>query len=111
MVYRRLGFTLEEIALLLEHPESVAQHLRRQRAAVMSRLDEMRDLVMAIDRALEREMNNQPATPDDMKELFGEKFEDGQQEAEQRWGETEPWKQSQERDQALHQGRLGRGEG
>jgi DNA-binding transcriptional MerR regulator len=97
VVYRRLGFTLEEVALLLEHPESVAQHLRRQRAAVMSRLDEMRDLVVAIDRALEREMNNQPATPEDMKELFGEGFHDGQQEAEQRWGDTDAWKQSQER--------------
>ena len=39
VVYRRLGFALEEVALLLDHPESAEQHLRRQRAAVMSRLD------------------------------------------------------------------------
>ena len=97
MVYRRLGFALEEIALLLEKPESVEQHLRRQRAAVTSRLDEMRDLVTAIDRALEREMNNQPATPDDLKELFGDGFHDAQAEAEERWGETDAWRQSQER--------------
>ena len=101
VVYRRLGFALEEVALLLEHPESVARHLRRQRAAVMSRLDEMRDLVVAIDRALEREMNNQPATPEDMRELFGEGFQDGRQEAEQRWGDTDAWKQSQERTKHL----------
>src|SRR5664280_3597802 len=44
VVYRRLGFGLEEIALLLAHPETVEEHLRRQRAAVMSRLDEMHDL-------------------------------------------------------------------
>ena len=55
VVYRRLGFALEEVALLLAHPESVEQHLRRQRAAVMTRLDEMRALVAAIDRALERD--------------------------------------------------------
>ena len=97
VVYRRLGFALEEIALLLEKPESVEQHLRRQRAAVTSRLDEMRDLVTAIDRALEREMNNQPATPDDLKELFGDGFHDAQAEAEERWGETDAWRQSQER--------------
>lgn len=97
VVYRRLGFALEEIALLLENPESVEEHLRRQRAAVMSRLDEMRHLVTAIDRALEREMSNQPATPDDLKELFGEGFHDAQAEAEERWGETDAWRQSQER--------------
>jgi DNA-binding transcriptional MerR regulator len=97
VVYRRLGFALEEIALLLDHPESVEQHLRRQRAAVTDRLDEMRDLVTAIDRALEREMNHQPASTEDMKELFGDGFQDGQAEAESRWGDTDAWKQSQRR--------------
>ena len=97
VVYRRLGFALEEVALLLDHPESAVQHLRRQRAAVMTRLDEMRDLVVAIDRALEREMNDQPVTTEDMKELFGEGFYDSQDEAEQRWGQTDAWKQSQQR--------------
>jgi MerR family transcriptional regulator, thiopeptide resistance regulator len=97
VVYRRLGFTLEEVALLLDHPESAEQHLRRQRAAVMSRLDEMRDLVVAIDRALEREMNHQPASTEDMVELFGDGFHDSQDEAERRWGDTDAWKQSQQR--------------
>ena len=50
------------------------QHLRRQRAAVMTRLDEMRDLVAAIDRALEAEMNGMALTPEEQKELFGEGF-------------------------------------
>ena len=97
VVYRRLGFALEEIALLLEHPETVESHLRRQRAAVLSRLDEMRDLVTALDRALEREMSNQPATPEDMKELFGDGFYDSQAEAQERWGESDAWKQSKRR--------------
>ena len=97
VVYRRLGFALEEVALLLDHPESVEQHLRRQRAAVQHRLDEMRDLVTAIDRALEREMNHEPATTEDMKELFGDGFYDSQTEAEERWGDTDAWKQSQQR--------------
>ncbi len=97
VVYRRLGFALEEVALLLDHPESAEDHLRRQRAAVMSRLEEMRDLVVAIDRALEREMNEQPASTEDLKELFGEGFHDSQAEAEQRWGDTEAWQQSRRR--------------
>jgi DNA-binding transcriptional MerR regulator len=97
VVYRRLGFALEEVALLLDHPESVEQHLRRQRAAVQQRLYEMQDLVRAIDRALEREMNDEQATTEDLKELFGEGFEDAQAEAEQRWGDSAAWQQSQQR--------------
>jgi DNA-binding transcriptional MerR regulator len=98
VVYRRLELPLEEIATLLDGEEDAVDHLRRQRATVMSRLDEPRELVSAIDRALEREMNDQPATPEDLKELFGDGFEDEyQQEAQERWGETDAWKQSQSR--------------
>ena len=99
VVYRRLGFALEEIAVLLDEPSAdVSEHLRRQRAAVMSRLDEMRDLVTAIDRALEKEMSGIRLTKEEQKELFGDGFsEDYAEEAEQRWGETEAWKQSQNR--------------
>jgi DNA-binding transcriptional MerR regulator len=97
-VYRRPGFALEEIALPIDDPDAdVAAHRPRQRAAVMSRLDEMRGLVAAIDRALENEMNDKPATEQDMKELFGENFDDAQDEAQQRWGDTDAWKQSRQR--------------
>ena len=103
VVYRRLGFALGEIALLLDDRAAVDNgavigHLRRQRAAVMSRLDEMRDLVTAIDRALEKEMSGTKLTKEEQKELFGDGFsEEYADEAEQRWGKTEAWKQSQGR--------------
>ena len=103
VVYRRLGFALEEIPLLLDDRAAaddgaVIGHLRRQRAAVMSRLDEMRDLVTAIDRALEKEMSGIKLTKEEQKELFGDGFSDDYaEEAEQRWGEAEAWKQSQKR--------------
>jgi DNA-binding transcriptional MerR regulator len=98
-VYRRLGFALEEIALLLDDPTAdVAEHLRRQRAAVTSRLEEMRDLVTAIDRALEHEMSGARLTRQEQRELFGEGFSDDYaQEAERRWGDSEEWAQSQAR--------------
>src|SRR5450631_203454 len=99
VVYRRLGFPLEEIAVLLDEPSGdVGEHLRRQRDAVMSRLEEMSDLVTAIDRALEKEMSGNKLTREEQKELFGDGFSDDYaEEAEQRWGETEAWKQSQGR--------------
>src|SRR5690606_39031062 len=62
VVYRRLGFPLEEIAELLDggsRPD-VVEHLRRQRAAVMSRLEELQELVTALDRALERDEGCEP---------------------------------------------------
>lgn len=98
IVYRRLGFTLDDVAELLDGESSVIEHLHRQRAAVMSKLAEMSDLVSAIDRALENEMTRTPATPQDLKDLFGQSFDEKYAaEAEERWGDTDAWKQSQER--------------
>ncbi|MHB1064582.1 MAG: MerR family transcriptional regulator [Georgenia sp.] len=105
VVYRRLGFALEAIADLLDDGadrdadrDAVVEHLRRQRQAVMSRLDEMDTLVTAIDRALEREMKGVNLTPDEQRGLFGAGFSDAYAaEAEQRWGGSPAWKQSQQR--------------
>jgi DNA-binding transcriptional MerR regulator len=98
VVYRRLELPLDEIAGLLDGDEDPDVHLRRQRDAVMQRLDELTDLVVAIDRALEREMDQRPATTAELKELFGDGFEDDyQQEAQERWGDTDAWKQSASR--------------
>ena len=83
VVYRRLEFPLEQIATLLEEgatdPRASAEHLRRQRAAVLTRLDELRDLVTAIDTALEATMNDRPATREEMRDLFGDGFSDDYQ--------------------------------
>jgi DNA-binding transcriptional MerR regulator len=99
VVYRRLGFALEEIALLLDDPAAdLAGHLRRQREAVISRLAEMHDLVTAIDHALEKEMSGTKLTRQEQKEVFGDSFSDDYAgEAKGRWGDTEAWQQSQGR--------------
>jgi MerR family transcriptional regulator, thiopeptide resistance regulator len=98
VVYRRLEMPLDEIAILLRRGEDAADHLRRQRDTVMTRLGELRELISAIDRALEREMSDQPATTEDLKELFGDGFTDEyEQEAQERWGESDAWKQSRSR--------------
>ena len=99
VVYRRLGFPLDEVAELLEADGAdLERHLRRQREAVMARLDELSDLVTAIDRALEREVSGVKLTREEQRELFGDGFsEDYAREAQERWGETEAWKQSQAR--------------
>ncbi|MFB9731539.1 MerR family transcriptional regulator [Ornithinimicrobium kibberense] len=98
VVYRRLGFPLEEIGELLADGADVAAHLRRQRAAVTDRLDELAGLVSAIDKALEAEMSEYKITREEQRELFGDNFDESYaREAEQRWGDTEAWAQSQQR--------------
>lgn len=101
VVYRRLGFSLEEVAELLADVDSggdVIPHLQRQRDTVMTRLDEMTHLVRAIDRALEKEMTGINLTKDEQRELFGDSYsEDYQEEARERWGHTEEWHESQHR--------------
>lgn len=96
IVYRRLEMPLDDIAAVLQEGDEVS-HLVRQRKRVMSRLDELTDLVEAIDQALEKAMTNSPMTEDDMRELFGDSFDDYQAEAEQKWGDTAQWKESQRR--------------
>ena len=99
VVYRRLGFPLEEIGELLDTGGAdLESHLRRQRAAVMSRLDELGELVTAIDRALEKEMSGLKLTKEEQRELFGDGYsEEYAAEAEERWGDSDAWKQSQRR--------------
>lgn len=100
VVYRRLGFPLEQIGEMLADGAggTVVQHLRRQRETVTHRVAELTELVTAIDRALEAEMNDHRITREEQRELFGDTFDDGYaQEAEERWGGSEAWAQSQQR--------------
>ncbi len=99
VVYRRLGFPLEEVATLLAaRGADRAGHLRRQRDAVSARLTELRDLFTAIDRALEKELTGVRLTKQEQRELFGESYsEDYAEEAQERWGESDQWKQSRGR--------------
>lgn len=96
VVYRRLELSLEQIRNLLQGGDAQT-HLRRQREAVLARLDELAGLVTAIDNALEKTMSDQRLTHEELKELFGGEFYDHRDEAEQRWGDTDAWRESQER--------------
>jgi MerR family transcriptional regulator, thiopeptide resistance regulator len=101
VVYRRLGFGLDEIGELLDGATPVVDHLRRQRAAVESRMAEMSELITALDHAIRREEEDdmsEQATPEELRELFGEGFdEEYAREAQERWGDTDAWTRSQAR--------------
>jgi DNA-binding transcriptional MerR regulator len=99
LFYRELGFPLEEIAIILDDPGTDAQaHLCRQHTLLTRRIDRLRAMVTAVERAMEAEKMGMSLTPEERFEVFGE--DDPAQyaeEAEQRWGETDAYKQSQQR--------------
>ena len=51
-------------------------------------------------------------TPEEKFEIFGPNYsEDYETEAEQRWGDTDAWAQSQRPDRQVHQAAVDRGQG
>ena len=102
LLYRELGFPLEEVAALLDDPTAdPAAHLRRQHALLRERLERTQAMVAAVEKEMEAQQMGISLTPEERFELFGDGFsEEYQAEAEQRWGDTEAWAQSQRRTSA-----------
>jgi DNA-binding transcriptional MerR regulator len=102
LVYRELGFPLEEVAALLDdaHTDPEA-HLRRQHGLLRDRLERTRAVIAALEKEMEARQMGISLTPEEKFELFGEGYsEDYEREAEERWGETEAWAQSARRTSA-----------
>jgi DNA-binding transcriptional MerR regulator len=97
--YRELGFSLEEIATILADPDAgVLEHLRRQHALVLDRLERLRKMVDALELMMEAQQMGIRLTAEERFEVFGDFDPDRYAaEAEQRWGGTEAYRQSQRR--------------
>ena len=99
LVYRELGFPLEEVATLLDDPSAdPAEHLRRQHRLLRDRLERTSAMVAAVEKEMEAQDMGISLTPEEKFELFGESWSpDYEREAEERWGDTEAWARSQRR--------------
>jgi MerR family transcriptional regulator, thiopeptide resistance regulator len=99
LFYRELGFTLDKIAAIMDDPRTDAVgHLRRQRGLLIERIERLRTMVAAIDHEMEAQKMGIQLTPEERFEVFGDfRPEDYAEEAEQRWGGTEDYRQSQRR--------------
>lgn len=99
LYYRELGFALPDIATILDNPRTDStNHLRRQRRLLTQRLDRLSGMVAAIDKELEARTMGAELTPEEKLEIFGETYDPSwETEAEERWGESDAWKQSSER--------------
>ena len=102
LVYRELGFPLEEVAALLDDVDADPEaHLRRQHGLLRDRLERTRAVLAALEKEMEARQMGISLTPEEKFELFGENYsEDYEREAQERWGETEAWTQSARRTSA-----------
>ncbi|MFI2436522.1 MerR family transcriptional regulator [Streptomyces sp. NPDC018693] len=99
LFYRELGFPLDEVAALLDDPEvDPRAHLRRQHELLTARIEKLRKMAAAVEQAMEARKMGINLTPEERFEVFGDKDpEQYAEEAEQRWGGTEAWAESQRR--------------
>lgn len=99
LVYREAGFPLAEVGQLLDDPAlDEAAHLRRQRELLVERIAHLTEMVSAVDTMMEAISMGSKLTPAEKAEIFGSDWNpDYETEAEERWGDTEQWAQSQQR--------------
>ncbi|MEU1601812.1 MerR family transcriptional regulator [Micromonospora matsumotoense] len=97
--YRALGFPLDEIAAILDDPTvDPAAHLRRQHDLLTGRIGKLQEMVAAIEIAMEARRMELKLTPEERFEVFGDVDpEEHAEEARQRWGDTEAYRESSRR--------------
>ena len=99
LAYRELGFSLDEVATILEAPGSDAvSHLRRQRELLTERIARLQRMVAAVERELEVEEMGSRMTPEERFEVWGDfNPDDYAAEAEEKWGGTRAFEESRRR--------------
>jgi DNA-binding transcriptional MerR regulator len=98
LLYRELGFSLEDVADLLSDDADPEAHLRRQHRLLRDRLDRTQQMVAAVEKEMEARAMGMSLTPEEKFEVFGE-FDPDQyeEEVQERWGETDAYAQSKSR--------------
>ncbi len=99
LFFRELDFSLTDIKTMLDHPRfDPITSLQDQKRLLGAKKQRLENLMNTIDTTIKTMQQNQPA---DAEELYGDftekEMNDLKKEARQKWGNTEAWKQSQER--------------
>lgn len=97
LFYKELGFPLEGIVTILNDPAAgTADHLRRQHKLLTRRIGRLQAMVSSLEYEMEAQLMGISLTPEERTEVFGDFLDAGYtEEAEERWGSTDAWKQSQ----------------
>ena len=100
LFYRELEFGLDEIAAMLADPENgIDTRLRTQHRMLRERIERQQQLLRALEKQMEAREMGFSLTPEEQFEVFGTDKVGGEwaDEAEQRWGDTEAYQESQRR--------------
>ena len=102
LAYRALGLPLEQIGrLLVEPPLDQVAHLRELHQGLSEQVDRLRRQLSAIEKTLEAHEMGIRLTPQEMFEVFGDDDPTQQAaEAQERWGDTDAYRESQRRTSA-----------
>ena len=99
LFFRELGFSLEQIKEIVGRPDyHRAAALERHRALLERKAGHLRDMLDAVDAAIDAEKRGTTMTNEEMLEVFGD-FDPSQyeEEVEQRWGDTDAYRESARR--------------
>ena len=100
LVYRSVGLPLDEIRALLDDTDAdVVAHLLRQHALLTEQADRLQDTIKAVEKLMNAHRKGIQLSAEEQVQIFGTTaFSDEYAaEAEERWGDTDAWKQSQQR--------------
>jgi len=100
LFYRELDFGLDEIADMLDDPGAGTDtHLRTQHRLLRERIARQQHLLAALEKQMEAREMGTSLTPEEQFEVFGTDKVGGEwhDEAKERWGDTDQWKESQRR--------------
>ena len=103
LVYRETGMTLAEVARVLDDPGADAEaHLVRQRELLRARIAHLTRMLRAVDTMMERNSMGENLTPQQQAEILGAEWDPAwQEEAEERWGDSDEWAQAAARKAAM----------
>jgi MerR family transcriptional regulator, thiopeptide resistance regulator len=100
LVYRSAGLPLDEIGTLLDDADAdVLAHLQRQHKLLLQQADRLQHTIKAVEELMNAHRSGIQLTAEEQVEIFGTTAfsEEYAAEAEERWGDTDAWKQSQQR--------------
>ena len=98
IIYRATGMKLIDIKSLLDSGDTAVEHLKRQRERLVAHRRETDAMIEALDILVEDAMNDNELTLEEVGKILGDAdFAAHQNEAEERYGDTDDWRESRER--------------
>ncbi|MEU8319248.1 MerR family transcriptional regulator [Nonomuraea sp. NPDC048881] len=99
LLYRELGFPLEQITHILDHPHTDhLTHLHRQHQLLTRKAQRLHQVITNVERAIQAHTHHLTLTPEERFDVFGHFTpEDHHAEVQRRWGHTDAYAESRRR--------------